>query len=470
MKMSRAKKDILYLLFFAVLATLTLGLLEARTRVPLMDFRTAYYSAKCLVEHCDPYSQSDVLRLYAQHFDISNVSARDRLVLTRNVYLPSEFGFTLFFALLPFGLAQVLWFLLTAGSFFLAVSLVFQMAAGHARGITFILICFYLANCESIFHYGNPAGVAVPLCVIAVWCFLRERFVYWGILCLAVSLALKPHDAGLVWLFFLLSGPTCRKRALQTLAVVAAISLPAALWVMQLSPHWWQELSATQQQFFAHGGINDPNGDHGTCAITSLQAIFSYFWDNPHIYNIASYLVCAPLLIVWAVVTLKARSSQAKTYFALASIAALSLLPVYHRQYDAKIIILTLPAFALLWDRGGSMRWLALLVTVQGFLLNADLVWAIFVGQLVSLNLLHLNAAGNFGPVMTAVMNFPVSISLLIMGLFYLWVYTRSVVPSVEEESPAALDPHSPRATSSTAGQFPNPGVAAYPVSSHDSP
>jgi hypothetical protein len=129
--------------------------------------------------------------------------------------------------------------------------------------------------------------------------------------------------------------------------------------------------------------------------------------------------------VVWVTVTLKSRSSQAKTYFALASIAVLSLLPVYHRQYDAKIIILTIPAFAMLWREGGPTRWLALLVSLQGYLLTADLVWTIFVGYLVKARLLQMNEAGNFGPTMTPAMNFPVPISLLIMGVFYLWVYAR---------------------------------------------
>jgi hypothetical protein len=35
---------------------------------------------------------------------------------------------------------------------------------------------------------------------VAAWCFIKGRFIPAGILCLAVSLAIKPHDAGLVWL------------------------------------------------------------------------------------------------------------------------------------------------------------------------------------------------------------------------------------------------------------------------------
>jgi hypothetical protein len=326
---------------------------------------------------------------------------------------------------MPFGPAQLLWSALIAGGSILGSFAVWDLSSEYAPEIAAILLCFCLANSGSVLYFGNPAGVAVPLCILAVWCFLRERFVNWGILCLAISLVLKPQDAGLVWLSFLLCGGTYRRRALWTLAVVVALSVPATLWITHVSPHWFQELRSLEQQFFGHGGINNPNGAHGTLAITSLQPIFSYFWDDSRIYHLLTCIVCAPLLTVWVIVTLKSRPLRANAYFALASIVVLSLLPVYHRQYDAKIIILTVPALALLWSEGGSKRWIALVISLQGYLLTADLAWTFFAGYLVRKRLLQMNEAGNFGPTMTPVMNFPVPISLLIMAVFYLWVYTR---------------------------------------------
>ncbi len=436
--MKRSGIDSLWFLLLGSAAFLAFGFLQSKASFPLMDFKVVYYSAQCLLHHCDPYSQSDVLRLYAQHADISSASATDRLVLSGNPYLPSEFSFTFLFGLMPFGPAQLLWLVLIAGGFILGSFAVWDLSSDHAPEIAAILLCFCLANSGSVIYFGNPAGVAVPLCILAVWCFFRERFVNWGILCLAISLVLKPQDAGLIWLFFLLSGGTYRRRALQTLALVVVLSLPATLWITHVSPHWIQELGSIERQFFGRGGINNPNGAHGTLAITSLQPIFSYFWDSPRIYHLLTGVVCAPLLIVWVIVTLTSRPSRAKTYFALASIAVLSLLPVYHRQYDAKIIILTIPALAMLWSEGGSTRWIALLVSMQGYLLNADIAWAIFVAHLVKSHLLRMNEAGSFGPTMTPVMNFPAPISLLIMGVFYLWIYTRGAYRSSKLEPSAS--------------------------------
>ena len=57
---------------------------------------------------------------------------------------------------------------------------------------------------------GNALGLVISLCLIAVWCIVEERFAAGGVLCLAVCLMIKPHDAALVWLYFLLAGGTYR--------------------------------------------------------------------------------------------------------------------------------------------------------------------------------------------------------------------------------------------------------------------
>jgi hypothetical protein len=65
---------------------------------------------------------------------------------------------------------------------------------------------------------------------------------------------------------------------------------------------------------------------------------------------------------------------------------------------------------------------LALLVTAAGFLVTGDLSSAILMGLI---NHLHLNTAGLAGRILMAVQVFPAPLTLLVMGIFYLWVYLR---------------------------------------------
>jgi hypothetical protein len=427
--------DGLYLMLLGSVAFLLFGfVLISMDRVPLMDFRTAYYSGKCLLhQHCDPYSENDIQRLWAQHPERFAVAGHSSLVVTRDVYLPSAFPFTATMALLPFTAAEVLWFLLISGSTIVACFLMWNAAVNQMPVLAGSLLCFCLANSGSLLYFGNPAGFVVPLTVIAAWCIIREKFVWAGIAFLVVGLAFKPHDAGLIWLYFLLAGGTYRKRALQALALVTVICLPVVLWVTHVSPHWPQQISDTLAIFSSRGGMNDPTAGHGTCVLTNIQTVTSFFLGNQSTYNLAAYILCAPLFLVWALITLRTRPSAQQASFALASIAALSMLPFYHRQYDAKLIILAVPALAILWARRDKLAWTGLTVTSAAFILNGDLPWVVFIAVVKRL---HLSSAGAPGRLITAIWDFPVPLSLLAMGVFYLWIYARSSLnPASAEES-----------------------------------
>jgi hypothetical protein len=303
---------------------------------------------------------------------------------------------------------------------------VWNLGANYAPILSGVLIGFLLANSEVLVIKGMCAGIAVSLCVVAVWCFLREQFVPAGILCLAVSLAVKPQDAGLVWLYFLLAGGVYRKRALQTLLTTVVLSLPTVLWVWRVAPNWMQEWHSYFLASPLQSSINDPGpastGGHGLAMVISLQTIISVFRDDPRIYNPVSYLICALLLLVWAFVTLRSRPSPERAWLALAAIAALSMLPVYHRLYDAKLLLLTVPACAMLWAEGGLTGRLALLVNSAAFVLTGDLPWAIVLGLISHL---HLPATALTKQMLIAVQVFPAPLILLITGIFYLWVYAR---------------------------------------------
>jgi hypothetical protein len=330
------------------------------------------------------------------------------------------------FALLHYGPAHELWMTLIAASFLLASLLMWDVGAAYSPVVAGCLVGFLLANSELLIFSGNPAGIAVSLAIVAAWCFVRERFVYAGMLCLVISLAFKPHDAALIWLFFLLAGGTYRKRALQTLALFLVFALPTVLWVTHLSPHWVQEVSANLLPLSAHGAMNDPgpasSGGHGLGMITDLQTVISTFWDDPRIYNPLSYFICAPLLVLWMLVTFRNRPSTSRAWFGLAAISALTMLPIYHRQYDAELILLTVPACLIAWSRGGWIGKLALAVNALAFVIIGDIPWTILIAIVQRIPATQGSVSGRL---MMMVQVFPVPLMLLVTGAFYLWLYVR---------------------------------------------
>ncbi len=377
--MTRARLSGLLLLLLSSIIFISWGAhLERNAVYGMIDFKAVYWGTRCLIQHCDPYRQNELERVYlAEGGESSTEFTPLRTSVTLYIYLPTASTLIAPFAMLPWGLAHVLWMTLTAAGLILAAFLMWDLGARRAPTLSILLACVVLANCEFVFATGNTAGLAVSLCVAAVWCFFQERFELAGVLCLAVSLVLKPHDGGLVWLYFLLAGGVHRKRALQTLVVALVLSLPAFLWITHVSPHWMQELQSNLLANSAPGSLSDPrpaNFDGRLpWTVIDLQTVFSVFRDNPSFYNPATYLVFGPLLLVWILVTLRSRFSQMRASLALAAIAALSMLPVYHRPYDAKLLLLTIPACAMLWTEVGLLRWLALLANTAAIVLTADI-------------------------------------------------------------------------------------------------
>ncbi|MGO9936428.1 MAG: glycosyltransferase family 87 protein [Terracidiphilus sp.] len=424
--MIKARLDGLYLALLGSVIFVVVGsTMENTTLVTTLDFRVVYYSARCLLDRRDPYREGELQRVYRVEGGESPYDTPgSRRVETQYLYPPTAFPFFVPFAILPFWPAHLLWLALTAVSFITASLLIWNIGADYAPVLTGGLICLILANSELFLILGNPAGIAISLCVVAAWCIVRERLAILGILCLSASLMIRPHDSSLVWLYFLLLGGTYRKRALQTLAAIVAMSLPTILWVSSVAPLWVQELHTNLVANSTHGGLSDPGptsmAGHGLGMIISLQTIFSIFRDDPAFYNPASYLVCGGLLLILTIKTLRIEVSQKIAWLGLAPIAAISMLPIYHRIYDAKLLLLAIPACAIIWARGGALAWIAASLSGTGILSTGSFPWVIFYHLI---KYLPLPPTPQSRTILVMLQVFPVPLILLTFGAFYLWVY-----------------------------------------------
>jgi hypothetical protein len=404
----------------------------------IIDFKGVYYGTRCLLQHCDPYNESELTSFFLGE-DREHPSGPIKYleVVTLYVNLPTTFLFVAPFALLPWEIAHLLWMTATGGTFIIAALMIWRLGVDYEPRISTALVALVLANTEVLFVGGNAAGIVVGACIIAVWCFIQERLATLGVLCLAVSLTIKPHDAGLVWLYFLLAGGLYRKRALQTLAVTVALSLAAVAWVSYATPHWFPELHSNLSRISAHGGLNDQSPDSITAStagmVVDLQGALSIFRDNPHFYNPVTYVVCAALFFVWLLMVLRTKASQAGTWLALSAVVPLTMLVTYHRPNDAKLLLVTIPACAMLWSRRGAIGRIAFLLTTAALLVTADIPLAF---SLALANQFHVNAGGLIGKILTLTLTRPASPILLVLTLFYLWVYWRhSPSPQVTTNS-----------------------------------
>jgi hypothetical protein len=417
----------LFLILFCSAISLAWGWFGL-SRTGLTDFRAVYYGTRCLIANHNPYQVSVFEKVYrAEGGQRPSETVADHQAVTLFVNLPTTCVVIAPLALLPWGPAHLIWMLATAAVFILAILLMWNLGTRRAPGVATFLACLLAANCEVVFGGGNTAGIVVGLCVLAVWCFIEERFVLAGVVVLGVALAMKPHDAGLVWLYFLAAGAPYRKRALQAMVIPVAVGLAALIWMGHVAPHWVSDWHANMATISGHGGINNPAPDSMTGRtsgmVIDLQAAISVFRDDPAFYNPASYCVCGVLLLLWLATTMRLGFSRQRAWLALASVTALTLLVTYHRPWDGKLLLLAIPACCQLGAEGGRVGRMGLALTSLALMSTGDLALAIlsaFSGAL------HVGTAGVFEQMLTVVLIRPASIALLAFGVFYLWLYTRS--------------------------------------------
>ena len=421
--MTKDRLDGLQLLILGSIFFVAIGaMMEFFNPLGMTDFQELYYGSRSVAHHLDPYQPDQVAAVYlADNGTLpadTGVSHTKRLILFICSNLPTTLLLVSPLAVLPWKFALLVWMMLIAASFILACFLIWKLGADSAPRLYGCLIFLLLINSGLFLCAGNTAGLVISLTIIAVCCFLQNRFALIGVLCLAAALAMKPHDAGPIWLYFLLVGGAHRKRALQSLAVTVFIAVVAVLWLSHVAPHWLPEYQSNIHAAMAAGGRDNPGpttqGGRGIGQIVSLQAIFSLIRDNPGFYNLAAWTLCLPLILVWCVKTWRSGFSPRLAWFALAAISALTMLPFYHRTYDARLLLLAVPACAILWTEGGPYRRWSMLVTLAGIVLTGDLFWIILF------QITHYS-----GPSVTLGM-IPAPVALLAFAIFYLWMYWRT--------------------------------------------
>jgi hypothetical protein len=168
----------------------------------------------------------------------------------------------------------------------------------------------------------------------------------------------------------------------------------------------------------ANGECADPAGP-AAISMFNLQTVFAAFGGQPRFYNLTTFGICAVLISIWLFVAIRLPRSPKGMWLGLATITVISILPIYHRSYDAKILLLTLPACAMLWAEGGLIGWLALSFTGGSILLTSELM--AIIQQMSSVS----PASGIGGGFLYLLAARPAPLLLFAESVFFLYLYVR---------------------------------------------
>jgi hypothetical protein len=316
-----------------------------------IDLVNIYSGARCLINGCNPYDTTQLDEQYTQ----AGGKPDERLPWYREVpmYPPSAFLVVAPLTLLRFPAARVVWYLLNGGLFILSAGLVLSLCPRSHRWFATILVSLVLAASGTTLVLGNPAFFAISLLIIGSYFFLCGRYLPLGAVLLMLSLAVKPPIGGLIVLYLLARG-IHRRYAAAAVAGTLALFLSAGL-MLSLHPRsagWPSTLRANISQAEEPGGVNDyrPSNKEGFYFI-NLQAATSVFFTDAREFNAAAWAIFLALLAVWVTALLRTSADPETHLLLIGSLAVLSLMPVYHRFYDARLLLISIPAVVIVYKR-----------------------------------------------------------------------------------------------------------------------
>jgi hypothetical protein len=403
------------------------------------DFIAPYTGARCLWTGCNPYDPQHIEKAFAAAGGL----AADHPVWRWEppVYPPSTLIELLPFSFLRYHTVRPIWYVFNALMFCAAVLTMAHFIQPRYRAWALVAGAVTLTSetVALLFNIGQPSGVAVGLAVFALWLLLKTDRRTAGVICLGLSLGLKPQLAGLIFLCLLLRRPY-RSAAIKAGILAGVILLIGIAWLSlrPVSKSWRQDYHTQVELSLEPGAVNNPTlQNYGSLQFTNLQPIFSLISETPAFYNSMTYATFAVLFGLWTVGILRTREDTAALWAGIAAIACIGLLPVYHREYDCVLLIVTFPMLAFM---GAQRKWLTLpaLVGTIWLLMAAPRYHAHWLRHLKNH---YIITAVPFPRVRIAVFQLPQPLLLVMLSCLYLIVLagmSRQTVPEENALTPVA--------------------------------
>jgi hypothetical protein len=344
--MKEFRKSNLHALAIGIATLIFFGLGGLRAFYIRNDFVPVYAGARCLLHGCNPYGTGVLL------------------------YPPSTLLVLSPLALFRYPAAWLIWFLLNGALFVAAVVLVLSLCPKRHRWLATALGAVLLAGSSQLLILAQPSAFAVSLIVIGVYFFLRGRRLLIGAVLLMLSLAVKPLIGGLIVLY--LFSRVHRRYAALAMVGALALLLCGGL-ILRMHPQsadWVSDLRANVSSAVAPGATDDPRPtNEQAVAAVNLQTITSIFFRDEKVFNDAAYAIFGILFGAWVVAVLRMNPSMDNHLLSIGALSVLTLMPVYHRSYDSRFLLLSIPAALIVFEKrrivGAFLCILVALATVS---------------------------------------------------------------------------------------------------------
>lgn len=384
---SKAVASKKYLTIFLLCCTLFLlnGIHGERAYWRSCDFIPLYGGARCMFSHCDPYKFADIARQYYGHGGkpIFTFSAWTEQPMNP----PTTLAMVMPLALFSFPIASTIWTIASGVVFCWAAFAVLSFTRWTPMALAFT--CLLLLTSPLLLMIGQSVTLAVGNVAIATVLMLRQRRPWLSTALMTFGIALKPHLVIVVLAYFLLE-KRYRRRALAAAAAFTLLAIASCAWVtaQPSSRHWLEEVRITTANHVAPGGAGDPRtANPDGAAMVNFQTDSSLLTANIEHANFVAWGVALALTAGWLFAIRQAKPQRENDILAIAAICCITLLPVYHRMYDTRLLLLTVPALVLLLRNNRIVGIPLCVLTVLAFLstnhLYASTLWRVdrHIGQ-----------------------------------------------------------------------------------------
>jgi len=324
------------------------------------DFLSPYIQSQAWRCGLDPYSPEVLLQLWpagASHFVfLRNEVANGTLVERRGI--PTAYPLTALvllspFSLIPWKAAYTAWMAFNLALFGLMVGTMVELAGlrhSEPKAILLMAATLALAPFQTGIATGNSTLAAVELGVIAVYA-ARQRYEMVSAVLIALSAGLKPQ-IGICFLFYYMIRPRMR-----VFVAAAALLLVVGLagWLRLEAGHtpWWTNYRNDNRMLLESGVLGNFTEINQTrFGLINLQVALYPMLADVRRTNVLAAAIATALLAAWLIIALRRRRSPDSELLELSAPAVISLLPIYHRFYDAALLVLPLVWTFVCFGRG----------------------------------------------------------------------------------------------------------------------
>jgi hypothetical protein len=310
------------------------------------DFVIIYLSSSAWAKGQNPYDHEGFNRLWTQADgdDLNKPDTKSR----PSIYWITAFPIIAPFTLLKWHQAQYLWISVICSLFFIQIILMISIMELHKnqwQTYLFIGLILALAPIHTAIKDGQPCMITISCIIISIALFNNGKVILAGII-LAIGICIKPH-IGLPILFFY----AIRRQWRVCASIILACIMITLVAIMRLGIYnfeWLFSLKDNLNSTLTISGSSDPSNVYNF-PLLNIHYLLNMVTTNHYAVNTIIIL----LILVQVVIFIKYYNNgciKSNVVYVdllhLSIITVFSILPFYHRFYDASLLVFPI-AFAI---------------------------------------------------------------------------------------------------------------------------